>query len=248
MNDHRFDEKGGIYAAFRPSYPFALFDYLKEKGLGGNECTVADIGAGTGIFTRQLAAQVRRVYAVEPNDSMREAGIREQEPSVTWVKGSAEDTALPSSSVDGVTAAQAFHWFDREKFGRECRRILKPGGSVALIWNDRDMEHGLLQELLELNRRFCPGFRGFSEGRKTEDRSVFDEFFTGGYERQAFANEMMYDREAWIGRCLSSSYAPKEGEAYREAYVEALQELFDRRSRDGKLKHPYVTRCYWGHL
>lgn len=94
------------------------------------ESTVADIGAGTGKWTARLLPLGCRICAVEPNGSMRREAERllGGEPRLTLLGGSAEHTGLPDASVDCVTAAQAFHWFDRERFRAECRRILTPGG------------------------------------------------------------------------------------------------------------------------
>ena len=135
----RFSSRVGNYVRYRPGYPAAAIDLLK------NECgltpasVVADIAFGTGIFTRMLLENGNRVYGVEPNSDMRKAGeeFLRSYPKFTSVAGTAEATTLDDHSVDFVTAAQAAHWFDREKARREFIRICRPGGWTVLLWNER---------------------------------------------------------------------------------------------------------------
>src|SRR5678809_577516 len=135
----RFSSRVGNYVRYRPGYPFAIIDLLK------NECgltpasVIADVASGTGIFTRMLLENGNRVYGVEPNSGMRKAGedFLGPYPSFTSVAGTAEATTLDDRGVDFVTAAQAAHWFDREKACREFIRICRPGGWTVLLWNER---------------------------------------------------------------------------------------------------------------
>ena len=141
----RFSSRVDDYVKYRPTYPSALFDTLeRECGLDAPS-VVADIGSGTGIATAPLLARGHRVLGVEPNPAMREAAERSlaNVPNAalfTSVAGRAEATGLADQCVDLVLCAQAFHWFDRDACRREFARILSPGGSVALIWNDRSRD------------------------------------------------------------------------------------------------------------
>ena len=138
-NTARFTGRADVYAKARPGYAPELIDKLCGwAGLGCNS-TVADIGAGTGIFSAQLATTGARVIAVEPNDDMRtHAELRfDGADNVIVQGGTAEGTGIEAGSVDLVTAAQAFHWFDGEVFREECLRILRGGAPVALVWNMR---------------------------------------------------------------------------------------------------------------
>lgn len=135
MNEHKFDKKGEIYSKARPSYPDELFIYLKDQNLISKSTVAADIGSGTGIFTEKLCPYVSRVFAVEPNDDMRSVaeGKYAAYENIVSVNGSAEDTKLNEKGVDFIAVAQAFHWFDRQTFKAECRRILKENGKILLV-------------------------------------------------------------------------------------------------------------------
>lgn len=155
MNENKFDGMGNIYAKFRPNYPKDFIDFLFTDLNLPKNCVFADIGAGTGILTKQLLEKGATVYAVEPNDDMRKVAENNLNKFSKFipVKGTAESTTLPDNSIDIITVAQAFHWFDRQKFKKECQRILKPSGKVILIWNSRDSRSELVIENDSINRK-----------------------------------------------------------------------------------------------
>ena len=140
----RFTDRVGDYVSYRPGYPETLIDAVIDLVGSRSAAVVADIGAGTGIFTRSLVARGLQVYAVEPNAAMRTAAERglADAPNFSAIDGSAEATGLADESVDLITAAQAFHWFDKSAARQEFERILKSGGRVALIWNRRPRRPG----------------------------------------------------------------------------------------------------------
>lgn len=249
MNEHKFDGKGEIYKKYRPGYPGELFGWLYSDGGFSAESVVADVGSGTGIFTRCLLEKGSRVFAVEPNGDMRkkaEASLEKYSDFVS-VAASGESTGLEENSVDFVTAAQAFHWFDREKFRLECRRILRPGGKVLLVWNTKNPSSDVVGEIGALNRRFCPSFSGFSGGIDFSDSSKeFSDFFSGEYISKFFKNDFALDKEGFVGRCLSSSYSLKESDDGYSQYVSAFENLFDEYSRNGVIFIPNFTCCYMG--
>lgn len=244
----KFTGKADLYSHYRPAYPEEYIRYLLSYNRLNPDSAIADVGSGTGILTRQLLEKGMKVFAVEPNEDMRHAAEKALSgcPGFTSVSGTAENTGLEENSVDLITVAQAFHWFDRAGFRRECRRVLKQDSHVALVWNSRDGSSRLIIENAEICRKFCPAFKGFSEGIEGTPE-VYREFFRDGkYERQVFRNDLEYDLDGFVGRNLSSSYAPKETEPGHADFVRALTELFAKYGRDGRITVPNITRSYIG--
>lgn len=248
MNEQKFDGKGAVYTSARPSYPQKLFSLLCGRNILNSHVTAADIGAGTGIFTRSLSGYAEKVFAVEPNGDMRGEGEKQAALNTVFVDGNAENTSLPDNCVDVVTAAQAFHWFNGELFKKECGRIFRENSDryVVLVWNDRDESSPLIKANFEVNRRFCPLFKGASNGENIEDG--VSAFFTNGYEKAEFENPVFYSEEMFLRRCFSSSYASKPGDFSFDGYGNALREVFAEFSEDGTAKYPYITRCYFGKI
>lgn len=247
MNEKKFDNKGNVYAKARPDYPKALFDFLQDKNIINPNATVADVGSGTGIFSIQLAPLSKNVYAVEPNDDMRRQAEEKFKilSNVISVNATAENTSLADNSVDAITVAQAFHWFDRASFRKECQRILKPNGYVVLVWNDRDINSEIIKANFAVNKRYCPDFKGSSNGFDFS-KSAFSDFFKEAFELIEFDNSLIYDKSAFVDRNLSSSYAPSPRDSHYEAYIKAITGIFDEHNINGTVKYPYITRCYIG--
>ena len=260
----RFANRVENYIKYRPGYPPAILDLLAAKCGLTSAATVADIGSGTGILTRLLlgfserrgdpSSQERsvgpRVYGVEPNREMRAAGERllAEFPNFTSLDGSAEATTLPDASVDIITAGQAFHWFDRRKSRVEFQRLLKPGGYVVLIWNDRNTT----------NRPF---FRAYEEllltygtdyalvNHKNVDASLLGAFFgPAGFGSASYPNDQTFDFAGLKGRLLSSSYAPEVGHPRHAPMLATLQSLFDAFQSEGTVTFDYDTTVYYGQL
>ncbi|HEX2926500.1 MAG TPA: class I SAM-dependent methyltransferase [Ruminiclostridium sp.] len=250
MNTEKFTGKARIYQKYRAHYPEQFIEYLFFTGELDKHSTIADIGSGTGILTRQLLEKGCRVLGVEPNDDMRT--IAEMElasyKNFVSVNGTAENTTLQEKSADCLTAAQSFHWFDPESFKSECRRVLKPGCKVVLVWNSRIMESKVILENAEICSQLCPKFRGFSGGYDENPSSYLSFFRQGECELKTFENNIVYNREAFVGRNLSSSYAPKMGEDNYDRFIYELNNLFDKFSKEGRLILPNVTRSYSGRV
>ncbi len=246
-NKHKFDQKGAVYSGGRPSYPEEIFSYLESNKIINSNSVCADIGAGTGIFTSQLAPCVKSVYAVEPNENMR--FVAEQQygslGNVISVNATAESTTLSDASLDMITVAQAFHWFDREKFKTECRRILREDGYVVLVWNDRDANSEIIKDNFAVNKEFCPNFKGSSNGIDF-GKEGFSDFFCGEFEIIEFENNYVYDIDTFIKRNLSSSYSPKVTDSNYNSYVNAIKAVFNKHCVGGVVNYPYITRCYIG--
>lgn len=250
MNENKFSGKADIYVQYRPTYPGAFIGYLYAEVGFAPASRIADIGAGTGIFSRLLLEKGSRVFCVEPNADMLRAARNGlgQFPDCEFVQASAENTGLPDKSVDFVTATQAFHWFDRARFKHECQRILKDGGKVMLAWNSRDADEEVTRENARINKLMCPKFAGFSGGSAEDPEAYADFFKDGRCEFRTFRNDLRFDREAFIGRCLSASYAPLPGASAYEEYRAKIAELFEKYSRDGILPMGNIVRSYVGEV
>ncbi|MEU8842840.1 class I SAM-dependent methyltransferase [Streptomyces roseus] len=133
-----FDAAAALYSANRPGYPGELFDAVEElSGRRLRGARVADVGAGTGIATGLLRARGADVLAVEPGDGMA-AEFRRANPGIPLVRGDGDRLPLATAGFDFLTYAQAWHWTDPARSVPEARRVLRPGGALALWWNDMD--------------------------------------------------------------------------------------------------------------
>ncbi|MCL2772618.1 MAG: class I SAM-dependent methyltransferase [Oscillospiraceae bacterium] len=251
MNEDRFTGKADIYKKFRPTYPKELMDYLYSEVGFSKDSIIADIGAGTGIFSRLLLERGSHVYCVEPNGDMRQTAIEDlsEYKNFVSVNAPAENTGLPEHNVDFVTAAQAFHWFDRQAFKAECQRVLKDSGKVVLVWNIRDSKCDIIKKEYVIREKYSIDSKGLGgSGGPPED---YLEFFADRVcEVRTFRNDLEFDRESFIGRNVSASYIPRESEdpeKYR-GFVKELNELFDEYNVNGILNFPHFTESYVGRV
>jgi len=249
-NTEKFSNKSEVYTRYRPSYPEEFIKFLRKTIHTCEDRIVADVGTGTGILTKQLANKVQKVYAVEPNDGMRKSCIEycNKLKNVIIINGSAENTTLPDKCVDIITVAQAFHWFDREKTKFEFQRILKPNGKVVLVWNSRDTENELIKENYILLERFCPNFKGFSEGSSVTPNAYNDFFKQGSCDYKVFTNNLIMTLDEYIGRNLSSSYSPLKNDENYINFVEGLTRIFHKYSSNDRLIFPQKTYVYIGNI
>lgn len=250
MNTEKFTGKASIYEKYRPEYPKEFIDYLYSEVGFSKDSIISDIGSGTGILSKQLLDRGSKVLCVEPNESMRQAAERKlssYQNSVS-IHGSAEQTTLPEKSVDYITVAQAFHWFDADRFREECRRILRPNGKVVLVWNSRVTNSELVMENGKVCQSLCLNFSGFSGGQEEKPES-FSLFFRSGIcDYRMFENHLIFDMDGFIGRNLSASYAPREGDANYQEFVGELSALFVKYSVNGTVELPNITRSYVGEM
>jgi SAM-dependent methyltransferase len=226
----RFSGRASDYAAARPSYPEGAIDVLFE-GLGDAAAvTAADLGAGTGISSRQLAARGALVLAVEPNQSMRDAA--EPYPRVEWVAATAEATGLDEATVDLATAFQAFHWFDQPRALKEMVRILRPGGRAALVYNERDESDPFTAAYGDLVRKYATDD---TERRRAHGIEVFEGFDAWvARHRVEVRNEYALDVDGVLARARSTSYIPKEGPIAGDLHA-AIRALVARFAHDGRV-------------
>src|SRR5579871_5658640 len=175
----RFASRVDNYVKYRPAYPPAIVDLLRRQCGLSAAWEVADIGSGPGNLTRLLLDCGARVFGVEPNREMREAGERllSGYPRFVSITGTAEATTLAEKSVDLVVAGQAFHWFDRGRARPEFRRILRPPRWVALIWNQRrTASTAFLAAYEQLLRAYATDYAAVQQRDATEEAAL-DEFF-----------------------------------------------------------------------
>jgi ubiquinone/menaquinone biosynthesis C-methylase UbiE len=242
----RFSDRVENYAKYRPGYPEDMLRFLQT--FGKPSATVADVGSGTGILTRQLLSIGYQVSAVEPNEAMRREAERtlSGSPNFRSVDGTAEATTLADRSVDLITCAQAFHWFDHLKTRLEFSRILKIDGIAALIWNER------LEDASPVNREYdkllmemAPDYQNVSH-RQVDLEAIRTFFAPGEVQLRTFPNDQTLNREEFLGRLLSSSYVPNLGQPGHREIMEAAGKIFDTHNIVGKIRFDYETKIYVG--
>jgi len=245
----RFSDRVENYSRYRPGYPADAVQVLRDECGLRSEHVIADIASGTGIWTLMLLENGNRVFGVEPNAEMRQAGERllAEFSRFTSVSGTAEATNLPDASVDFVTAAQAAHWFDRKRARREFVRILKPGGWLVLLWNERVVDGTpFLRDYEELLLKFGTDYKDVRHERTTE--SVNEFFDPVPYQERVFATRQEFDYAGLEGRLLSSSYAPGPEHAQHVPMLAELRRIFGKYVVDGRVAVGYKTRVYFGQI
>ncbi len=246
----RFSSRVENYIKYRPHYPQAVVDLLRNECQLTGESVIADIGSGTGILTELLLKNGNIVFGVEPNQQMRAAAERLLRNYLPFrsVPATAEATTLPEQSVNLITAGQAFHWFDVARARGEFSRILRRPGWVALIWNDRNIaDHPLFKAYEELLKTYATDYAAV--GHKHTDAEMVGSFFGGGvFQTATFPNEQVFDYDGLQGRLLSSSYSPEPGHPRHLPMLQELRAIFDRYQENGKVAFKYDTAVYYGRL
>ncbi len=245
----RFSNRVNNYIKYRPHYPARIIDYLKKQNVLKDNAMIADIGSGTGILTELFLKSGNIVYGVEPNKEMREAGEKYLSGFKNFisVEGTAEITTLKESSIDVITAGQAFHWFDMVEAKKEFKRILKTNGYVVLIWNLRRADETALSiDYDELLNEFGTDYK--EVGHRNISRKNYDEFFNGKFTSTNFNNRQLLDYDGFKGRLLSSSYAPDEKHPNYIPMLDKLKKIFDSNQKDGKVEIKYISEIYWGKI
>lgn len=242
----RFTDRVENYVKYRPDYPAGILrTFCDEMGLT-MDSIVADIGAGTGISARIFLANGNIVFAVEPNDAMRFAAddFLGSYRGYRSIKGTAEKTTLAEKSVDIAIAAQAFHWFDIELAKAEFRRIVKPGGYIALIWNERELD--TTPFLIEYEKFLIEYADDYASVRHDNiDTETLRAFFGDGFRTQTFGNKQVLDLDGLRGRVLSSSYMPTPESLRFQAMNEDLVSLFAKHAENDRIEVLYRTKIYY---
>ncbi len=253
-NVRGFDRAAAIYERARPDYPVAAIRHLGRVLALGPGSTVVELGSGTGKFTRAIASLGAARIAVEPTAGMRRV-FEQTVPDVPVLEGTAERIPLPDAFADAVVCAQAFHWFRPRPALREIRRVLRPGGSLGIIWNTRDesvrWSRGLT-EIVEAHRGSVPVWREATGGRYR--RVVLPRAFADpkvGFtplSHRAFRNVQEGTPSTFVERTLSvSSIAvlPASGQRDVARAVRSLLATDPETRGRGRLRLPYRTDVYW---
>ena len=240
-----FSSKAQKYARYRWKYaPDCIATIIKTSGIT-DRSIVADIGAGTGILTKEFVGKAGRIYAIEPNPEMRAILAKELEhfPSCHVIDGCAEATALVDSSVDLVTVAQTIQWFEPSKAKHEIYRILKPGGWLAICRN-----YGTDDELERALSGVYPpetDTEGLMIGRNTPKSFYYcgDEYIKREFP---FSNSTNW--EVFLGALATASYAPVEGSDLYAQFEQKARQVFERFSSNGMIEQHGMTELYLGQI
>ena len=253
----RFNGKKEVYQAYRPSYPSKMLDdlnllFIRSSKVNPNDITIADIGAGTGIFSKLLLDLGFHVIAVEPNVSMAEAlyELQKHYPKQLTVQiASAEQTDLADQSVDHIVCAQAFHWFSAELAKQEFTRIKRPDGYTALIWNQRAIEvSDFMRDYEQLFIKYdqIDKLVSYSNvGHKRVSPESLADFYGGAAPQlYTYGNSQQLDYIGLLGRIQSSSFSLKKEDVLWPQFVDDVKKLFQKHEHNDKVEMLYRTELY----
>lgn len=245
----RFSSRVADYVRYRPGYPATALDVLRTECALRPYHVIADVGSGTGFLSELFLKNGNRVYGIEPNQPMREAGDEYLSiyDNFVGIDASAEATSLPDASIDFVTAGQAFHWFDPAAARREFQRILKPRGWIAVLWNDRQMDTPFASAYEDLLVQYGTDYERVRKAYP-EAHVMRDFFGAANFLQYNLPNEQVLDWDNLAGRLRSSSYAPQPSHPNYAPMMTSLEKLFRVNQQDGRVCMEYSTHLYFGHL
>ncbi|MCX4693898.1 class I SAM-dependent methyltransferase [Streptomyces sp. NBC_01408] len=250
-----FDSAAALYGAHRPGYPPALFDAVETlagRSLAG--ARVADVGAGTGIASALLRERGAEVVAVEPGDGMA-AEFRRANPGIPLVRGDGDRLPLATGAFDLLTYAQAWHWTDPARSVPEARRVLRPGGALAIWWNDTDSAVPWVAEQEERLRVFFGSPQGQGQGQgqgqaqaqgQGQQQGHAQSFRTlprglGEFTTRSLRWSRRVTLDDHLANLASHSAFLVLGEARTRAYLAAERELLAPLFPDGTVEEQYVV-------
>lgn len=247
----RFSSRVDNYIKYRPGYPDGVVATLCETCGLNPAMAIADVGSGTGLLARLFLDFGCRVTGVEPNAEMRAAGERllAGYPNFTSLDGSAEVTGLSGACVDFVTAGQAFHWFNPALARQEFQRILKPGGWVVLVWNERRVDSiPFLRAFEDLLDTYGTDYKQINHRNIETDPKIIPAFYGGAYQVACFEYVQLFGYDGVKGRLESSSYVPEAGHPNYQPMLEELRRIFDQHQENGVVAIEYDTRMFYGKI
>jgi SAM-dependent methyltransferase len=232
-----FDDVAELYERVRPTYPDEAVKWLTDQLRIDASSTVLDLGAGTGKLTRALIPLAAKVIAVEPGPAMLAQLVRAV-PEADARLGAAEAIPLADDAVDAVVCGQSFHWFRPDEARREIHRVLRAGGGLGLIWNVRDPDDPIQNEITALLEPFVP------PGRPPLPTTVIA--FVGRTLDEVAIHvvpfEQDLDADGVVGRILSISFVAAAAEPRRRELEDALRELVA--ARGGRVLFRYRTEAF----
>lgn len=243
----RFTSRVENYSKYRPDYPQEVLDLIIAECSLSKESVVADVGSGTGKLSELFLSHGYGVIGIEPNRAMREEAeklLRRYDNFIS-LDARAEATTLADSSVDIITAGQAFQWFETTQTRREFERILKPSSWVVLVWNDRRLDSPFLADYEQLLMSFTDYLPVDKDWASGVIRSFFE---PGMLKTRCFASSQVLDFESLKGGLLSASYSPEAGHPAHERMMENLKSLFNRYHDGSHVVLEYDTRVFYGRL
>jgi len=238
------------YSRYRPAYAPLVLDTVlgMARGAGPRDISGADVGAGTGIWTRMLARDGCRMTAVEPNDEMRSRGEAANDGlPIEWRRGSAEETGLADASFDLVSMASSLHWTDFSRATAEFRRILKPTGVFVALWNTRVPEASPLLARIERRlKEIVPDLTRVSSGRSPFCDTLFDRLrVPGGFDEVVYVEGQHVEQqspERYLGLWRSSNDVRAQAGPERfDSFMRAIEDMIQN---ERAIEATYLTRAW----
>jgi SAM-dependent methyltransferase len=245
----RFSDRVDNYIKYRPHYPSEIIPFLEKEISLTPSTIIADIGSGTGISSEMFLKNGNTVFGIEPNKEMRLAAEWQLKSYSSFhsLAAASEDSTLDSDSADVIIAGQAFHWFDTKKTEIEFRRILKKGGWIVLMWNERKTDSSpFLIAYEKLLNTFGTDYQEVNHVHIYD--MVKNLFRENGYKLKTFDNSQQFDYQGLEGRLLSSSYTPTPGDSRFQPMLAELQRIFVECNTRNTVDFEYTTKLYYGQL
>ena len=248
-NFERFSTRVANYVKYRPDYPNQLIDTLIQQLKLTPASKIADIGAGTGIFSQLLLDSGLSVTAIEPNQKMLAAAKVQliNYHDFSFRNNSAEQTGLTSNSLDLITVAQAFHWFNNDDSLQEFKRILKQQGQLALMWNQRDLDCQFQQQYHRLLLKYCESYDSVNHMNLSTEQ-ITQYYRPNDVQVFEFKHIQHLDYSSLLGRLLSTSYCPASHTSQFSELSAGLKSLFEQYAKAGTIEFNYICKLYLGRL
>lgn len=245
-NTYKFKNKADFYENSRPSYPKEILTIFQKFGVN-TDTLIADLGAGTGKFTRVIADLNCNIFAIEPNLDMFNMGKKmcSELKNVKFINAKAENTTILDGSIDYITIAQAFHWLDKEKCETEFKRILKPHGKVMIVYNSKIVDD-------EFTKAYENHLKSFNNSKENDDylckKNSSLNFLSKNIEINQYSNKQILNCAGLLGRALSLSYTPLEGNTRYEEFIDGIKEIFAKYNLNDNVELFYKTEIFVGEL